>query len=865
MSALPGSASSRRRYGLRDSVVLGFVLTVTILLAGAVLGFVNVLRLAENARQVSHSQEVVAGARDLLSVLKDAETGQRGYLLTGDQAYLAPYDAAIRQFETVVARLDSLTAGDSNQRARFIPLRAAAEAKIAELKHTVSLIEGGDHAAGLAVVRAGSGKALMDDVRAKTAAIRSAEEENLQRYAAETRQSVTTAFGTLATATLIGLVLVSLTFVLNQRNVLARQRAAEAIDERREYLRVTLASIGDAVITTGADGRIDYLNAVAESLTGWSLQEAVGQPLESVFRIVNEQTRQPVENPAIRALKENAIVGLANHTVLIRKDGSERPIDDSAAPIKTAAGGVAGCVVIFRDITDRRRLENAEASRLASARFLASIIESSEDAIVSKSLDGTIQTWNAAAERLFGYTAPEAIGRHISLVIPADRALEEDEIIARIRSGDRVDHFETVRLRKDGQPVHVSLTISPIRDEAGHIVGASKIARDIMDRKQAEERIYGLLGELKNADRRKDEFLAMLAHELRGPLAPVRNTLESLKRSGSHDEPVRQAYAVMDRQLAHLVRLVDDLIDVSRITRGTISLHKAPVELASIIHHSLEASRPLVEASRHQLDVSMPSEPIHVQADAIRLAQVFSNVLNNACKYTEPGGRISLTAERVNGDVVVTITDTGAGIPTDKLGTIFELFAQVDRTLERSQGGLGLGLALAKRLVEMHRGSIEAFSNGPGTGSRFVIRLPIVAQPEQRQVPAEVPPAAPRRILVVDDNADAASSLAMLLGMTGNETHTANDGLAAVDAAQTFHPDVILLDIGLPKLNGLEVSRRIRQQPWGQRIVMVALTGWGQEDDRRKSQEAGFNYHMVKPLDYNELMKLLASLDAMPS
>jgi CheY-like chemotaxis protein/two-component sensor histidine kinase len=321
----------------------------------------------------------------------------------------------------------------------------------------------------------------------------------------------------------------------------------------------------------------------------------------------------------------------------------------------------------------------------------------------------------------------------------------------------------------------------------------------------------------------------------------------------------------MDRQLAHLVRLVDDLIDVSRITRGTISLHKAPVELASIIHHSLEASRPLVEASRHQLDVSMPSEPIHVQADAIRLAQVFSNVLNNACKYTEPGGRISLTAERVNGDVVVTITDTGAGIPTDKLGTIFELFAQVDRTLERSQGGLGLGLALAKRLVEMHRGSIEAFSNGPGTGSRFVIRLPIVAQPEQRQVPAEVPPAAPRRILVVDDNADAASSLAMLLGMTGNETHTANDGLAAVDAAQTFHPDVILLDIGLPKLNGLEVSRRIRQQPWGQRIVMVALTGWGQEDDRRKSQEAGFNYHMVKPLDYNELMKLLASLDAMPS
>jgi len=265
------------------------------------------------------------------------------------------------------------------------------------------------------------------------------------------------------------------------------------------------------------------------------------------------------------------------------------------------------------------------------------------------------------------------------------------------------------------------------------------------------------------------------------------------------------------------------------------------------------------------VDVTLPSEPIHVQADATRLAQVFSNILNNACKYTEPGGRIGLTAERANGDAVVTITDSGAGIPPDKLDEIFELFTQVDRTLERSQGGLGLGLALAKRLVEMHQGSIQAFSNGPGTGSRFVVRLPVIAQPQQREVPATLQPAAPRRILVVDDNPDTAASLAMLLKMTGNETSTANDGLAAVDAAEAFHPDVILLDIGLPKLNGLDVCRRIREQPWGQRIVMVALTGWGQEDDRRKSQEAGFDHHMVKPLDYNELMKLLASLDAKAS
>ena len=864
MPELPIPTPFRREYGMRDRAVLGLLVTGAIL-GGAVVGIVKCRGLAENAGQVTRSHEVIIGVRDLLAVVKDAETGQRGYLLTGDEAYLEPYEDALRRFKPVAAHLDDLTAGNRDEHARFIALSASADAKIAELKRTVALTKSGDRTAALAAVRTGSGKALMDDVRKNAAAIRETEDKLFEQHGADMRQGVSTAIGSLVITAGVGLLLVSIAFVLSQRSIDARLRAAETIDKQREYLRVTLASIGDAVITTAADGRIDYLNAVAESLTGWSLQEVVGQPLESVFRIVNEQTRQPVENPAIRALKDGVIVGLANHTVLIRKDGSECPIDDSAAPIKTAAGAVAGCVLIFRDVSDRRRLAREEANRLRAARFLASIVESSEDAIVSKSLDGTIQTWNAAAERLFGYTAAEAIGRHILLVIPADRTTEEDAIIARIRSGERVDHFETTRLRKDGQPVPVSLTISPIRDEAGNIVGASKIARNIMDRKQAEARIYGLLGELKNADRRKDEFLAMLAHELRGPLAPVRNTLEMLRLSGGFDDSVRQSYAVMDRQLAHLVRLVDDLIDVSRITRGTIALRKAPVELASIIHHSVEASRPLAEAGRHQLDVTLPSEPIHVQGDATRLAQIFSNILNNACKYTEPGGHIGLTAERVNGDAVVTITDTGAGIPTDKLSDIFELFTQVDRTLERSQGGLGLGLALAKRLVEMHEGSIEAFSNGPGTGSRFVVRLPVIAEPERPQAPAEVQTAAPHRILVVDDNADTASSLAMLLRVTGNETQTANDGLAAVDAAETFHPDLILLDIGLPKLNGLDVCRRIRQQPWGQHIVMVALTGWGQEDDRRKSQEAGFDHHMVKPLEYNELMKLLASLDTKSS
>jgi PAS domain S-box-containing protein len=641
-----------------------------------------------------------------------------------------------------------------------------------------------------------------------------------------------------------------------------RREASEAGQKERDWLQVTLTSIGDAVITTDTEGHITFMNRVAESLTAWTITEAEGQPLDAVFRIVNEQTRKGVENPAIRALRESVIVGLANHTALIAKDGTERPIDDSAAPVKDGQGHVVGCVLVFRDVTERRRLEKENAARVAASRFLASIVESSSDAIVSKSLDGIIRSWNAAAHLLFGYTAEQAVGKHISLIIPPDRADEENHIISRIRAGEPVDHFETVRLRSDGQPIHVSLTISPIRDEAGRIVGASKIARDITDRKQAEERIYGLLTALKDTDRRKDEFLATLAHELRGPLAPLRNMLEIMKRADANGDLIQQARSTMERQLGQLARLVDDLIDVSRISRNKIELRKERAELASIIHQSVEACRPQAEFEDHQLTVTLPPQPIYLHADPVRLAQVFSNILNNACKYTEPGGKIWLTAERQGSEVAVKVKDTGLGIPPDKLNSVFEMFTQIDRTLERSQGGLGIGLTLVKRLVEMHDGTVTAHSEGPGKGSEFVVRLPIlIEQPKHDTArPAVVTTTTPRRILVVDDNTDSASSLAMLLKMTGNETQTAHDGLKALEAAERFRPELVLLDIGLPKLNGFDVCRRIREQSWGKNMVMVALTGWGQDEDRRKSKEAGFDQHMVKPVDLDALQAMLAAL-----
>src|SRR5580700_5117972 len=376
--------------------------------------------------------------------------------------------------------------------------------------------------------------------------------------------------------------------------------------------------------------------------------------------------------------------------------------------------------------------------------------------------------------------------------------------------------------------------------------------------------MYQIMSELKEGDRRKDEFLALLGHELRGPLAPLRNGLELLKRADGNDVLLRQVRDSMERQLEQLVRLVDDLIDINRITRNMIDLRSEPVQLAAIIQQSVEACRPLAESRRQQVSVLLPPEPIEVQADAARLAQVFGNILHNACKYTEPGGRIEVSAALVGDEAVVQFKDSGVGIPSNRLNSIFEMFTQVERNLESTQGGLGIGLSLVKRLVEMQGGSVAAFSEGPGRGSEFVIRLPVAhhkAGVEPKIQPAADPdPVLPRRrVLIVDDDNDSAASLAMLLQVSGQETHTAHDGLEALKAAERLRPDVILLDVGLPKLNGYEVCRQLRQQQWGKRVVIVAVTGWGQDEDREKSMEAGFDAHMVKPPDYAALMRLLAA------
>ena len=424
-----------------------------------------------------------------------------------------------------------------------------------------------------------------------------------------------------------------------------------------------------------------------------------------------------------------------------------------------------------------------------------------------------------------------------------------------LQHGREYNGHEVVIERPDGQRLVALAHANPIWHESGELLGAVNVLVDISERKRAEDR-------LREADRSKNEFIAILAHELRNPLAPIHSAVSILTRDASCSADREWAVSVIRRQARQLTRLVDDLLDLGGITNNKLALARRPVDVAKIVAAAVEISRPLIDQRRHALRLELPSRPLLVDGDLVRLAQVVSNLLNNAAKYTEPAGRISLTAEQRDDDAVLIVRDSGIGIPAEMLPRIFDMFTQVDRSFERSVGGLGIGLTLARRLVDLHGGAISAHSDGPGKGSCFTVRLPLASQSAR---PANTEDgndraageALPLRVLVVDDNEDAGESLGLLLGFAGSQVRRARDGLEAVRVAEEFRPQVVLLDIGLPKMSGYDSAREIRLRSWGKEVLLVALTGWGQEADRRRSREAGFDHHLVKPVDIAQLTLLL--------
>jgi PAS domain S-box-containing protein len=616
-----------------------------------------------------------------------------------------------------------------------------------------------------------------------------------------------------------------------------------------EMLAVTLESIRDGVILTDVSGRVTFLNPVAERLTGWSMNDARDQPFEQVFNAIEEQSEAQVENPLAKALKDGDSLGLTGPIVLIARDGRRTPIESGGAPVRIAHGKPAGIVVVFRDVTERRRAEHDHA-------WLAALVESSEDAIVSKTLDGIVTSWNPAAVRLFGYEPAQIVGKSIMTIIPPELQAEEAEILSRLRRGQRIEHYETVRVAKDGRRIDVSLTVSPIRGADGSISGASKISRDITERKRSERA-------LQEADRQKDEFLATLAHELRNPLAPICAAAELLKNAKTLAPELRAATTILERQARHMTHLVDDLLEMSRLMSGRLLLRPEPIDVSDLLNAVITASRQAIETARHQISLTVPSAPVHVNGDRLRLSQALANILHTAVTHTPPGGKIEVDLRAADAEAIVSFRDNGRGIAPEMLNRVFEPFAPLHRSFEHPDGGIGL--ALAKRLLDLHHGRIEAASAGRGQGTEFVIHLPAIttgaglrATVPQKQSRFE----GSRRVLIADDNHDAGISLSMLLQSMGHDTRVVHDGIEALQEAELFHPEVVLLDLGMPRLDGYETARRIAARDWAADTQIVAVTGWGQEADRQRAKEAGFHRHLVKPVDVGALQEVMADQPA---
>ena len=449
-------------------------------------------------------------------------------------------------------------------------------------------------------------------------------------------------------------------------------------------------------------------------------------------------------------------------------------------------------------------------------------------------------------------------------VHPDDRAERQRQFHAGTEGGHRHVVMRYRMRHKFGDWLHVEDRAVLVRDEEGRPSKMHGCTVDVTHLKEAEEQLRRLNGELLEADRRKDEFVAMLAHELRNPLSPIRNAVRILAERGPQDAELVWGRQVIERQVAHMSRLLDDLLDVSRIPQRKLELRKPLVPLANVVDAALESSRPAIEAAGHTLTVSLPEEPLQLEGDPVRLAQVFGNLLTNAAKYTERGGRIDLVAAREGNEAVVSVRDNGIGISPEMVGRLFQMFAQDSRAAPHAQGGLGIGLSLVKGLVELHRGTVEAKSGGPQRGSEFIVRLPLLqARLGEGQGASDADRTMvrlSRRVLVVDDNRDSADTLCALLQVMGCEVAVAYDGEEALAVAPGFKPDAVLLDLGMPKLNGFETCQRMRAEAWGRSICIIAVTGWGQDEDRKRTQEAGFNAHLVKPADPGKLTELLASL-----
>ena len=839
------------QHGLGLKIAAGAGLVALALVGLGWIQDANARRLLDANRWVVHSYRVLAATDDVLGNLRDAETGQRGYILTGEESYLAPYTAAVAAAGPQLDSLATLTADNPVQQRRVGALRGLADAKLREIGETIRLRRAGDVAGAMELVQSDVGNRLMEMIRQSVDAIHSEERGLLAARIREAeRSSRILRAAAVGGAALVLALLVALILVI-RRDMLGRAEA-----EAR--LRTTLHSIGDAVLATDVHGRITFMNPVGESLTGWTADEGHLRDVEEVFRIVNEGTRQPVENPIRRVLREGVVVGLANHTILLSKDGREIPIADSGAPIRDDRGRLSGVVLVFRDISAQREAELA-------VQRLADIVVSAHVAIVGEGMDGSIRDWNPGAEALYGYTAEEMLGHRMHELAP--RGFVEPKVSGETLAAGETSEVDVRRVTKDGRTIEVAVHVSAIRDASGRMVGVSRIQRDVTERRRQQEELVQARRRAEEANATKDRFLANLSHELRTPLTPIVASVHRLQQRADLPAGVHDSIAMIGRNAELEARLIDDLLDLTRIARGKFELHRQALDYHELLATVVQSSRSELLAKGLTMVTHLDAPEHFGSADGGRLQQVFWNLIRNAIKFTPRGGRVAVSSDNPEpGAFRVSIRDTGKGIGSDLLDRIFEPFVQGDSTAVRAGAGLGLGLSIAKTLVDEHGGTIIASSEGEGRGACFEVRLATTADRPAPHPPRGAAAGAasgargPVSVLLVEDDLDTAEAMRDLLAEAGFDVRLAG-GVAEADVTFRRHPaDVLVSDVGLPDGSGLEVLSRLRAlRP---SLPGIVLSGYGMEQDVAASRANGFAEHFIKPVN---LDRLIAAIDRLAS
>ena len=849
----------------RAKPVFVWIAAIPILLLAA--SFWRRAHYRELIRMVDHTRDVIGELESLSSSLRDAESSERGYLLTGIPAYLEPYQACLATIPSRFNRLTAAMSDNPRQQQRLAKLRDLVVEKLRMMQDGIGEREHAGLEGAAQSVASGAGQLKTDEIRSVIGEIENEERALLQARTADSRGTARTAVVSLSIGALILVACLILIWSLIRLDLTKRRAAEDELRRSEAELRTTLRSIGDAVIATDRDARITFMNPIAERLTGWSEKEAVGRDSREVFRILHESTRAEVESPITKALHDGTAGGLISGTILLSRGGTERPISAMGAPIRDEKSKLSGGVLVFRDITEKRQAER-------DLQQFAAIVSSSEDAIVGEALDGTITSWNVAAERLFGYSASEVIGRSIDLLEPPRPEDATGVTLLRIRKGERVQQYDTTRKRKDGERVSVSITVSPILDANGRILGSSRIIRDIGERKRAEVALRASAAALENAKKAaeeasqaKDHFLATLSHELRTPLTPALTSAQLLERRSDLPPRFRPAIELIRRSIELEALLVDDLLDLTKIARGKIELRREPVDLHVIVQNVADICRSDILHKRQALALDLRATEHHSEADAARIQQVLWNLIKNSVKFTSEDGSITIRTENPEPKQIrISIVDNGVGIRPDLLARIFQPFEQgPNAALPRhgghgGLGGLGLGLSISKTLVELHGGTIYAQSEGEGRGSVFTVVL--AAFLERRfaaaaRVSDELATRKPLSILAVEDHIDTAQALAQLLDSEGHAVETAGTVADAVGLFRDRPFDLLITDLGLPDGSGYDLLGELRKiRP----IRGIVLSGYGMDADIALSLSSGFDEHLIKPVNIRRLIAAISRI-----